>query len=144
MSISDLARQHGISRQTLAKWRDDGLDITNSKAIAAKVAAMETRTTSPNLQQARLEKVRAETRRIEFAHSVEQGRFTDSAAVQSTGYTIGLLIRQAMQKLEVDLPPQLAGHDAAKIHSILKRVFREVLQDVSERSASSPIQLIDQ
>ena len=125
------------------RWRDEGFDLGDAKAISDRVKSMTPRAASPDLQQARLEKVRAETRRIEFAHSVEQGRFTDSAAVQSTGYTIGLLIRQAMQKLEVDLPPRLAGNDAARIHQILKRVFREVLTDVSERAAQSPIKLID-
>ena len=118
------------------------MNLGDKKAVAAKVSAMASRS-SPDLAAARLAKIEAETERIKFAHQIESGRFVDASLVQSTGHQIGQLIRQSLDKLSQELPPQLAGHDAARIHQILKKVFREVLQDVSERSAASPIQLIE-
>ena len=138
-SLAALARQYGVGRETIRRWRDQGIDITDQKVMKAQVAGMAKGGSSPDLAAARLEKIQAETARIKFAHEVEAGRFVCAATVKAEGAKIGQTIRAALSELTQSLPPQLGGRDATECHAILKREFRRILQQLKD-NPTSPIQ----
>ena len=140
-SLAALARQYGVGRETIRRWRDQGIDITDQKVMKAQVAGMAKGGSSPDLAAARLEKIQAETARIKFAHEVEAGRFVCAASVKAEGHLIGQTFRLAIDQLANQLPPMLAGHDAGEILKILRREFRRTLQSLSDHPTS--IQLIE-
>ncbi len=131
-TISGIAREHRVGRDTVRRWKDEGLDLANADAVQARVDAMANRSTSPDIAGARLAKIQAQTERIRFAHEVEKGRFVDAAIVHADGVRIGGIVRSSIDRLVNELPPQLAGRDAADIKKILSRVFRETLTNLSQ------------
>ena len=142
-SISSLARAHGVSRESVRKWKSEGVDLSDGKAVKARVASMQKPSASPDLMARKKEKLEVEIARLRHQLAIDQQRFVSAEIMQSTGRQVGQLVRQSLDRLCSELPPLLAGHDSAKIFQILKTEFRRVLLDVSERSAQSPIKLID-
>jgi transposase-like protein len=134
-NISAIARQHGVSRQTLGTWRDQGLDLSDDKAVAAKVSAMHSNS-GGSITEARLEKLKAETARINHALDVERGKFISAQIVEADGRSIGVLVRSAHAKAAQNWPPMLAGRTAAECSTILKRLFREMQQELAQFKSS--------
>jgi transposase-like protein len=130
-NISALAREHGVSRNTLIRWRDEGFDLTNNKAVADRVKSMASRSGSPDLAAARLAKIEAETARIRFAHDIEKGKFVESYLIEGDGQRIGHAVRLSLDELAQQLPPQLAGRSAGEILKILRSEFRRALENLS-------------
>jgi hypothetical protein len=130
-TISGVSRQHGIGRETVRRWIGEGLDIADDAAVKARVDHMANRSSSPDIAAARLAKIQAETRRIDFAHEVEQGKFVAGHLVEGDGQRIGFAVRSALDQLAMQLPPQLAGRTAAEILKTLRTEFRKVLDDLS-------------
>jgi hypothetical protein len=130
-TISGIARAHRIGRETVRRWIGEGLDITDSAAVKSRVDAMASRSSSPDFAAAKLAKITAETRRIEFAHQVEQGKFVAAYLIEGDGLRIGHAIRGTLDQLAQQLPPQLAGRSAGEILKILRAEFRRALENLS-------------
>ena len=96
-------------------------------------AALKQQSRQPgDILQARLAKLAAETRRIEFAHEVERKNFVPADTIRAEGIHIGGVVRTALDRLAVELPPMLAGRTAGEINAVLRRVFRETLVNFSQ------------
>lgn len=131
VNLAALSREHGVSRETLRAWKMQGVNMANPSEITARKEAMRDKPSS-ELAAARLAKIKAETERIAFAHEVEKGRFVDAVAVYQDGVRAGALVRESFERLENELPPQLAGRTAGEISAILKRTFRQTLTNLSK------------
>ncbi|MCF7734655.1 MAG: hypothetical protein K9N23_23430 [Akkermansiaceae bacterium] len=130
---SELAKIHGISRQTVSTWSKSGVNIQNASAMKKKVAAMTNRLEGAHdISSARLEKLRAETDRIKHALEVDRQLFVSASQQYAAGEMAGQTIKLAIQKMNSDLPPMLAGRTAVEISTILKRYTRNVLVELSQ------------
>ncbi len=131
VNLSELSRLHGVSRETLRAWRDSGVDLTNSKAIAEKLASMRD-TTSETITSARLKKLNLESDRLRLQVDSERGKLVDAGLVYSDARSIGSQVRQRLTKAATnDLPPLLAGRSASEIKTLLAKYFRDLCVELS-------------
>jgi hypothetical protein len=134
-TVASISRRTGAHRSTLEAWRAEGVDLHNEAALQARLSRKRDAETSPTLAAAKLEKIKAETARIKFAHEVEQGKFVAGHLVEGDGQRIGFAVRSALDQLAMQLPPQLAGRTAAEILKTLRTEFRKVLDDLSHHDS---------
>ena len=129
--VSAIARTYGIARNTLMRWRDQGLDLTDADAVAAKVAASKAAAPTEDEKAAKLRKLQAEADMIEHKLAVQRGEYIRADEVKSEGVRIGLAVSTVFAKMPDELPPLLAGHDSAKIKKILTNWQREKRTELS-------------
>ncbi len=130
-TMSALAEKTGIPYQTLSRWKREGTDIFSPPALAERMARIK-QAPPENLTDARLQKLLAETARINLALDVERGRFVDSHTIENDGRAIGQLVRSTHDRAVQELPPMLAGRTAGEIQPILKRYFRDMQTDLAK------------
>ena len=136
-NITRTAKRLGVHRSTLQAWRKEGLDITSEAALQDRLAAARK---SPDesqdvdgetYQAARRRREIANANRAETIAARERGELVEAAGIWLQGEAIGRTFRFALDKLAHDLPPLIAGYDAAKIESILRKHHRELLENLS-------------
>jgi transcriptional regulator with XRE-family HTH domain len=133
MTQTLLAQTLGVSRQTVADWKRNGVDMNDMEALRAKAdASKKRRETTPDIAAAKLRKTLAEADRQELAAARERGTLTPSAEVFGHGEALGLAVRAALERLAADLPPTLAGRPASEISAVLQREHRAVLQKLAD------------
>jgi hypothetical protein len=130
-TVASISRRIGVHRSTLESWRAEGVNLHDEPQLQARLARKKESETSPTLAAAKLAKITAETRRIEFAHDVESGKFVPAHLIEGDGLKIGHAIRSTLDQLTQQLPPQLAGQDAGAIQKILRAEFRRALENLS-------------
>jgi len=132
-SISALARKHKINRATLSNWRDQGLDLSDDKAIKIRVRGMKgAKPDSEDLAAAKLRRAVADASKAELAVAEAQGLLCEKAGIKAQGETIGLAVRSLLDQAASDLVPRLAGQTSAEISRLLKSRFREILTHLSQ------------
>ena len=132
-NITQTAKAYGISRQTLSAWKSQGLDLDDTKAVRARVAAMR-KPDSEDLAAAKLRRAVADASKAELAVAEAQGLLCEKAGIKSQGERIGLTVRSLLQQASSDLVPRLAGQTSAEISRILQSRFREILTHLSQIS----------
>ena len=138
---TQLAERLGVTRQTLSAWhRNEGLDLSDLEAVEARAArARDRKETSEDLASAKLRKLKAEADRQETLAAREKGELVLAAGIEAEGQAVGLAVRQALEKLAIELPPLLAGRDAAEVSKLLRREIRAALVILSDRPAVSKL-----
>lgn len=132
-TIAAIARESGISRQSVSAWVKEGLDLADKAAVAARVAQARGRETGrEDYQQARLRKISAEADRQQIAAKREAGELVPFAGIAAEGEAVGRAVRQMQERLVSELPPMLAGRGAGEIAKILKTEFRLGLQKMAD------------
>lgn len=132
-TIAAISMATGISRQSISAWVKDGLDLGNKRAVAARVAQARARETGrEDMQAAKLRKLKADADRSETTAARELGRLIPHAAVDGMFQSWGLVVRQAFDKLAVNLPPVIAGRSAGETHKLLTREFRDALTAIAD------------
>ena len=148
-NLSALARHHRISRNTLQRWRDCGLDLTDEKAITARVATMrqpssaETAAPSPtgseSYAEAKRRRAVADATLSELRAGQQAGKLIDLATVEQAFAEVGFVLRARLLALPSNLVAELEGLTGAQIHLTLKKHVHQLLHDLHE---NSPIEKI--
>ena len=142
-NLSAIARHHGISRNTLQRWRDGGLDIIDEKAVAARVATMrqpssaETAAPSPGSEsyaEAKRRRATADANLAEMKAAQQMGKLIDLATVEQAFAEVGFLLRARLLALPQNLVSELEGLTPAQIHQTLKKHIHQLLYDLHENS----------
>ncbi len=143
-NLSAVARQHGISRNTLQRWRDHGLDLTDEKAVTARVSTMrqtgtaETADPSPagseSFAEAKRRRAVADASFAELRAAQQAGKLIDLATVEQAFAEIGFVLRARLLALPSNLVAELEGLTGAAIHSVLKKHIHQLLHDLHENS----------
>lgn len=137
VNLSALARENGVSRESLRLWKLEGLDLASPAAIAERKARMKT-AAPPSIVAARIAKLELEADRLRLRVEAERGLLVSAAEVQADAHRIGALVRQSLNKAAAqDLPPLLAGRTAAEVSGLLTRYFRDLCTALA--SYQSPI-----
>lgn len=140
-NLSAVARRHGISRNTLQRWRDTGLDIADEKAVADRVAIMRqpSAATSPasgseSYAEAKRRRAVADATVAELKAGQAAGRLIDLATVEQAFAEIGFILRARLLALPSNLVSELEGLTASQIHLTLKKHVHQLLHDLHENS----------
>jgi transposase-like protein len=139
-NLSELARRHGVSRETLRKWRSEGLDISDEKAVASRVSLKNGRdqdsTTGEgeSLAEAKTRRARADADRSEIVARQAAGSVIDVTDVEELFTQLGAELRSRILGWIGVLPPMLEGLDACRIQAILRTKVTELLTQIHENS----------
>lgn len=164
-SLQSIADRHGISRQTLYKYRDNGVDIYDDEAIkqyrlnipgsiqATKPKFVKDPSLQPelelndsksiyeqidkatNFEQARFLKMKSDAKIQAHKYEVEIGNYTKNSEIRENILRIGSAIKAALLRYESDLPPMLEGLTAAKVQKIIRQKNNHILSMFSNLSA---------
>jgi plasmid maintenance system antidote protein VapI len=132
-NISQTAKRLGVHRSTLQAWQREGINLADEQALQERLAASR-KPGGETFSEARRRKEVAAANRMETLAAREAGELVPATGIAEQGRAIGLSVRQALDRLAHDLPPQLAGRPAAEVGKILKRHFRETLDNLHHAS----------
>jgi len=126
VNLSALAREHGVSRESLRLWQLEGVNLSSPAAIAERRARM--KTAAPGgIVAARIAKLELEAERLRLRVEAERGLLVSAAEVHADACRIGVIVRQSLTKAATsDLPPLLAGRTAAEVSVLLTDYFRNL------------------
>ena len=135
INVSAIAREHGISRETLRVWKSEGVDLTDPSAIADRVSKMPGRDPDAagegeSLAAAKTRRARADADRAEIVARRESGSVIDVVAVEELMTQLGAEMRSRLLSWIGVLPPMLEGLDAARIQAILREKVTELLASI--------------
>lgn len=143
-NVSALSRQHGISRQTLATWQREGIDIANAQAVAerkltmrGKPSAIPDATPPPGAEtiaEARRRRAVADANLSELRAKREAGALVDLATVEASFAALGHQMRAHLLALPVAAAAELEGLPAAGIAAALRKHVIEILTLLYEQS----------
>ncbi len=141
VNISQLARDHGTSRETIRKLRLDGIDLADDKAVAAGLACSRAKSTSPaptgggeTLLEAKRRRAVADADRSEIVARRESGAVIEVAAVAEVMTRLGAEMRSRLLSWVGNLPPQLEGLDACRIQAVMRDKITELLTSIHNNS----------
>jgi hypothetical protein len=134
-NLSQLARDHNVSRETLRAWRLEGVDLTDPSAIADRVSKMPGRDQGAtgegeSLTAAKTRRARADADRAEIIARQQAGELVSLAQVEDAMSQLGFEMRSRLLSWIGNLPPQLEGLDAARIQAILRSKVTELLESI--------------
>ena len=142
-NFSALARLHGISRQTLASWKREGIDRADAQAIAERKLTMRGKpsaTLEPpapgaeTIAEARRRRAVADANFAELRAKREAGALIDLATVEASFAALGHQMRAHLLALPVAAAAELEGLPAAGIAAALRKHVVEILTLLYEQS----------
>ena len=137
---SELARRHGVSRETIRVWKNEGVDLTNPSAVADRVSKMPGRDpsatagTGESYCDARTRRMSAVADLAELNARQQAGELVSLAAVEDAMAELGSELRSRLLSWIGILPPMLEGLDAARIQAILREKVTDILTQIHENS----------
>jgi transposase-like protein len=143
INASAIAREHGVSRETLRVWRSEGLDLTDQAAVADRVSKMpgrdpgRTAGIGESYSEARTRRMRADADRAELNARQQAGELVSLAQVEDAMAELGHELKSRLIALPQELAVVLAGLPESKIHAILKNRINDILTQIHE---SSPLE----
>jgi hypothetical protein len=126
-SLAAQSRATGITRETLRRWRSEGVDIDNPKQLAARIEAMRKNTAPGSLSDAKLRKTLLECERLQNSIDRENGKVIDLAEVEAAFTRVGAEVKGRLLSMRADLVNELVGKDEAGIYKVLDDRFHELL-----------------
>ena len=143
-NVSALSRQYAISRQTLATWQREGIDIANAQAVAERKLTMRGKeqatpdATPPpgaeTIAEARRRRAVADANLSELRAKREAGALVDLATVEASFAALGHQMRAHLRALPVAAAAELEGLPAAGIAAALRKHVVEILTLLYEQS----------
>jgi hypothetical protein len=141
VNISQLARDHGVSRETIRKLRTNGIDLSDDKAVCDGLAASKAQAAAPaptdgseSLLEAKRRRAIADADRAEVIARRESGEVIAVADVEELMTRLGAEMRSRLLSWIGTLPPQLEGLDAARIQRLLREKITDLLTSIHENS----------
>jgi hypothetical protein len=140
-NISQLARDHGTSRETIRKLRTNGVSLADDKAVAAGIACSRAAKLPPaptdgveSLVEAKRRRAVAEADRAEILAKRESGSVIAVSDVEELMTRLGAEMRSRLLSWIGTLPPMLEGLDASRIQPIMREKITEILTAIHENS----------
>jgi transposase-like protein len=136
INVSAIARQHGVSRETIRVWKNEGLDLTDPSAVADRVSKMPGRDPDAtvgegeSLAEAKTRRARADADRAELTAKREAGELVSLAQVEDAMSQLGAEMRSRLLSWIGVLPPMLEGLDASRIQAIMRSKVTELLESI--------------
>ena len=135
VNVSALARDHGTSRETIRKLRANGIELSDSKAIADALSCSRARIAPPapsptdgeTFAEARRRRAVADANFAELRAKRESGAVVDLANVEASFAALGAEMRSRLLSWIGTLPTQLEGLDAARIQRLLRQKITDLL-----------------
>jgi hypothetical protein len=143
INISKLARDCGTSRETIRRLRGQGIDLTDTAAITAALAASRARHSSPapvaatageSIQEARRRREIATADRAEIIAKRESGAVIAVSDVEVMMLTLGAELRARLLSMRSDLVVELEGLSGSQIYKALDRRITELLSSIHMKS----------
>ena len=141
-NISALARDHGVSRETIRKLRTNGIDLSDDKAVADAIACSRARSTPPapspadgeTFAEARRRRACADADRAEIIAKRESGSVIAVADVEALMVEIGATMRSRLLGWRSDLVHELEGRTGQQIFAALDKRITELLTAIHTNS----------
>ena len=131
-SITKKAERLGVARQTLAIWRDDGLDLDDERAVRKRMRERPGEDgNAENSEETKLRKLTAEADILEHKLAVQRGEFVSKESQLAEGMKIGMAVKGVMLRMESDLVPRLAGRKSSEVAKIIREYSRAKLTELS-------------
>tara|TARA_R110002111_G_scaffold84879_1_gene133284 strand:+ start:22 stop:459 length:438 start_codon:yes stop_codon:yes gene_type:complete len=131
-SITKKAERLGVARQTLAIWRDDGLDLDDERAVRKRMRERPGADgNAENSEETKLRKLTAEADILEHKLAVQRGEFVSKESQLAEGMKIGMAVKGVMLRMESDLVPRLAGRKSSEVAKIIREYSRAKLTELS-------------
>lgn len=128
----EMADLVGVSVRTLRNWHDEGINITDPKAVKSRAAAVDLRVANnEDLATVKLRKLKAEADLKEHELEVERGRYVSQESQRADGQKLGLVLQGMFLKISGDLTPVLAGRPAGEVKKAIDKYAREKLVELS-------------
>lgn len=145
--LTELEKQYGITRKTLAKWRDQGIDIYNPEKVLQKKNChnqcdiSETEDFSADdLADYKARKFIAETKIKETMLAYEklelekaQGKVIELLSAQQAFAKIGAVVKSMLLRLEQELPSLVCGLAEPEIAKIIGDKTKQLLKQLSDQ-----------
>jgi transposase-like protein len=131
-NISELSRQLGVSRESLRKWRSEGVNLTDSKQLDERMARMNGGPASGDMATARLRKLTAEAQLKEMELEQLRGTLVSLADIETTFAHVGASVRAALMRLITDLPQELEGLTPARSQEIIRDHVYKIMAQLYE------------
>lgn len=130
----EMAERVNVSVRTLREWAaTEGLNIADEAAVRERAARLhEKQATTEDEKEAKLRKLKAEADLMEHKLKVQRGEFVSAAEMNAEGVRIGMAVGTIFAKMPEELPPLLAGQDAATIKKLLAKWQREKRTELSQ------------
>lgn len=135
--LASLAREHGVSRETLRAWRDSGVDIQDAAALAARIAVMPGKSNDETLLEAKRRRAVADADRAEILAAREAGKVIELAEAEQVMAKIGAEVRARLLAWRGTLVPELFGLDEPGIHRVLTDRIHELLEMISSNNPAA-------
>ena len=132
-NLSELARQHGTSRESIRKIRDEGVDLNDPKAVADRVALMRHKQDQPTLTDERRRKLKADADMAELRVAQTKGELISRAEVDLEMRRVGSVFGAALERLQADLPPMLEGLKVESMAGVIREATDNVRRAMVEQ-----------
>ena len=132
-NLSELARHHGTSRESIRKIRDEGVDLNDPKAVADRVALMRHKQDQPTLTDERRRKLKADADMAEFRVAQTKGELISRAEVDLEMRRVGSVFGAALERLQADLPPMLEGLKVESMAGVIREATDNVRRAMVEQ-----------
>ncbi len=141
-NISALARDHGVSRETIRKLRTNGIDLSDDKAVCDGLAASKAQAAAPapatdgteTLLEAKRRRAVADADRAEIVARRESGSVIAVSDVEEIFNQLGAEMRSRLLGWRGDLVVELEGLSGPKIAAVLDRRICELLERIHTNS----------
>lgn len=114
-NLSEIARQHGITRETVRKWRDEGTDISDHAAVEKRIASKRRKPDNESLAEARRRKLVADADRSELLTKKERGQYIETATAIAVIALLDRHVELVWKSLGRELPGHLEGLAASQM-----------------------------
>ena len=139
-NISALARDHGVSRETIRKLRTNGIDLSDDKAVADGLACSKAASPAPapapatdgteTLLEAKRRRAVADADRAEIVAKRESGSVIAVCDVEEIFNQLGAELRSRLISMRGDLVVELEGRTGPQIFAILDKRICELLENI--------------
>jgi phage terminase Nu1 subunit (DNA packaging protein) len=130
-----------VSRETIRKLRENGVNLASEKAVADGLAASKAQVATPSpadgsetYSEARRRREIANANRAEILAAKESGSVIEVAEVAELMTRLGSEMRSRLLSWVGTLPPMFEGLSAARIQPILLEKVAELLAAIHENS----------
>jgi hypothetical protein len=133
-NISALARKHAVSRETIRKLRENGVNLADERAVTHALAVSKARKPAPppadgseSYTEARRRREIANANRAEILADRERGRFVEVAEAHAVISLLDHCVCLIWKGVGRELPNYLDGLNASQMVKAIDRFVDEVL-----------------
>jgi transposase-like protein len=130
-NVSAIAREHGVHRSTVQAWKKDGVDLSSTEAIAARVAIAKGKE-SETLADLKKRKLRLEAERLETILAREKAELVPMDEIERFIVIWVATVKAALKALCGAFPGEAVGLDEPAMQQLLVKRTTEILTMISE------------